>query len=226
MSDHQDALLTRLRRACGEEWSRYVDHEFVTRLAAGTLDQACFRHFLAQDYVFLIHFARAWGLAAFKAERLEEIRSASEVLHTLIHHELDMHVQYCAAWGMDAEELERTPEARPNMAYTRYVLERGLGGDALDLLVALAPCVCGYAEIGRERIAHPDTRLEGNPFRDWLETYASDEFQELSATVSTRLDRLAAERAPAARMASLERTFREATRLEIGFWEMGLSCSW
>ncbi len=31
---------------------------------------------------------------------------------------------------------------------TRFVLDRGMAGDLLDLHVALAPCVLGYAEIG------------------------------------------------------------------------------
>ena len=39
------------------------------------------------------------------------------------------------------------PEDPANMPHTRYVLERGLSGDLLDLATALAPRVIGYAEI-------------------------------------------------------------------------------
>lgn len=225
MSTASSELFPRLVEATGADWSRYVDHPFVAQLAAGTLAQASFRHYLMQDYVFLIHFSRAWALAAYKAETLADMRAAAGVMHGLIEHEMELHVQYCASWGIDRAALEATPEASGNMAYTRYVLERGLAGDLLDLLVALAPCVCGYAEIGRTRMAHPDTVLAGNPYRDWLELYAGDEFQQLDQSVRAQMDRLAVERATEARMASLERTFAQATRLEIGFWDMGLDGS-
>ena len=36
----------------------------------GELPETSFRRYLAQDYLFLIHFARAYGLAAFKGETL------------------------------------------------------------------------------------------------------------------------------------------------------------
>lgn len=226
MTEREENLLIRLIAHCREDWRRYVDHPFVTALAAGTLPEASFRHYLTQDYVFLIHFSRAWALAAYKSERLADMRAAAQVMHGLLEHEMELHVQCCRSWGIEREALEDTTEASGNMAYTRYVLERGLSGDLLDLLVALAPCVCGYAEIGRTRIAHPETVLEGNPYRDWLELYAGEEFQGLARSVSRQMDDLAAERATDARMTSLARTFTQATRLEIGFWDMGLNQQW
>ena len=108
------------------------------------------------------------------------------------------------------------------MAYTRYVLERGLAGDVLDLHVALAPCVIGYAVIGRKLAADPTTRFEGNPYRDWIEMYAGEEFQNVARAAVRHLDQLAASRLGPGRFESLASTFRQATSLEIGFWDMGL----
>jgi thiaminase (transcriptional activator TenA) len=223
MNDHTTDLFDRLRAACAEDWAAYVDHPFVVQLANGTLPERCFRHYLIQDYVFLIHFSRAWALAVYKADNLADMRAAAGVLHGLMDHEMALHVSYCESWGIGPEQLERTAEARANMAYTRYVLERGLAGDALDLLVALAPCVLGYAEIGRARIDHPDTRLEDNPYRAWLELYADREMQQLAASVAGQMQRLANQRMGEGRFEQLARTFADATRLEIGFWDMGLN---
>lgn len=223
MNDHTTDLFDRLRAACAEDWAAYVDHPFVVQLAAGTLPEPCFRHYLIQDYLFLIHFSRAWALAVYKADNLADMRAAAGVLHGLMDHEMSLHVSYCESWGISPDQLERTAEARANMAYTRYVLERGLAGDALDLLVALAPCVLGYAEIGRTRIDHPATRLEGNPYRAWLEMYADREMQQLAASVDGQMQRLANQRMGEGRFEQLVRTFADATRLEIGFWDMGLN---
>lgn len=69
--------------------------------------------------------------------------------------------QYCAEWGITLEELESTREASPNIAYTRYVLDKGMSGDRLDLRVALAPCLLGYGEIGMRVAADPATKRGG-----------------------------------------------------------------
>lgn len=218
----QGRLFPRLRDACTADWQRYTDHEFVRALTRGDLPEARFRHYLQQDYVFLRHFARAWALAAFKADTLADMRAATGVLDGLLNHEMGLHVELCARWGIDAATLEHTPEARANMAYTRYVIERGLAGDLLELLVALAPCVLGYAEIGAARWHEAQPRLAGHPYREWLETYAGDEFQGLAASVATQMDRLAEARMPEARFPQLAATFAAATRLEVGFWDMAL----
>lgn len=214
-------LFEQLKAGCAADWQAYTDHAFVRELAAGTLPEASFRHFLVQDYLFLVHFSRAWALAVYKAGSLADMRAASEVLDGLLNHEIELHVDYCARWGLDEETLAATPEARANMAYTRYVLDTGLAGDALDLLTALAPCVVGYAEIGRTRWQHADTKLTDNPYRPWLETYAGEEFQGLAETVVERMDRLYAERGGDSRLPALQRIFTDATRLEQGFWAMG-----
>jgi thiaminase/transcriptional activator TenA len=102
-----------------------------------------------------------------------------------------------------------------------------MAGDLLDLLVALAPCACGYGEIGAALLADPETRLDGNPYRSWIELYGGAEFQGVSRNAVAQIDRVAAQRLgtdPAAmpRWSDLNRVFRDATRLETEFWQMGL----
>ena len=65
----------------------------------------CFRHYLIQDYLFLIHFARAWALAAFKADDLTEIRGATAALSGIVDVEMDLHVGFCGDWGLTEAEL-------------------------------------------------------------------------------------------------------------------------
>ena len=218
-----ETLFGRLRSACRDEWADYCGHEFVRRLGDGTLPEQCFRHYLEQDYLFLIHFSRAWALAVYKAETLAEMRAAAESLNAIINHEMELHVKYCAGWGLTEQEMELKSEARANMAYTRYVLERGLAGDVLDLHVALAPCIIGYAAIGSNLSMDSKTKLEGNPYKDWIETYSDEAYQEVARAAVLNLDKLSASRMNAARFESLVKTFRQATSLEIGFWDMGLN---
>ncbi|MEK9797032.1 MAG: thiaminase II, partial [Alphaproteobacteria bacterium] len=77
-------LFPRLRNAAGDAWSAYVAHPFVAGLADGSLPETSFRHYLGQDYLFLIHFARAYALAVYKADTLAEIRNASAGMSAIV----------------------------------------------------------------------------------------------------------------------------------------------
>lgn len=210
-----------LWRSKAPDWDAYTHHPFVEGLRRGDLPREKFLHYLRQDYIFLIHFARAWALAAAKGETLAEIQAAAATVQALAHVEMPLHVQICARAGIDAAMLEATEEAPANLAYTRYVLEAGYSGDFLDLMAALAPCVLGYGEIGA-RLAG-----SGGPYSDWIETYASDDYQALCHDVGGLIDgalvhRLGPDWAGLPRARRLAARFSTATRLELGFWQMGL----
>jgi thiaminase/transcriptional activator TenA len=218
-------LFARLRDANGDVWRAYTRHAFLAALAAGDLPEAAFRHYLVQDYIFLRHFARAYGLAAYKSQSLAEIRAAAQGLLAIVDVEIGLHENYCAGWGIDQAALEAGCEDRATLAYTRYVLERGMAGDLLDLYVALAPCIVGYGEIGARLLADGATRLDGNPYRDWIEMYGGEAYQTVAADAVRLLDQVGAARGAAARQAQLATVFGEATRLEAAFWDMGLAAA-
>ncbi|MEH7829989.1 TenA family protein [Gemmobacter denitrificans] len=208
-------------RAEAPAWDAYTHHAFVEGLRTGRLPRANFLHYLRQDYLFLIQFARAWALAAAKAETLAEIQAAAATVQALAQYEMPLHVQVCARAGIDTAALEATEEAPANLAYTRYVLEAGYSGDFLDLMAALAPCVLGYGEIG--------ARLKGSggPYCDWINAYADEGYQRLCRDVGALIDtalitRLGSDWASLPRARQLSRRFATATRLEVGFWQMGL----
>ncbi|EWG98691.1 hypothetical protein Q427_29150 [Halomonas sp. BC04] len=108
------------------------------------------------------------------------------------------------------------------MAYTRYVLDTGNRGDLLDLHVALAPCLVGYGEIANWLNAQAFTVRGGaNPYDAWIGMYEGDEFQGAMRAELEWLDARLADVTPA-RFQELTEVFRDATRLEIDFWQMGL----
>lgn len=214
-------LFGRLRRDAGAVWEGYVWHDFVRGIGDGSLPEPAFRHFLIQDYLFLIHFARAHALAGFKATKLRDIRAAAASVSAIVDVEMPLHVSYCAGWGLSEAQMEDAPEALETMAYTRFVLERGLAGDLLDLQVALAPCLVGYAECGERLVSGPATRRDGNPYGEWIAAYTGPEYRGAVRETIAFLDRLGQEAGADARYPQLLATFIAATRLETAFWEMG-----
>jgi thiaminase/transcriptional activator TenA len=218
-------LFARLVAASDAAWPAYTRHDFVLRLARGDLPEAAFRHYLIQDYLFLMQFARAWGLAIYKSDTLAEMRRAQGLVAATLDAEIGLHVEYCLSWGIDPAAMAAAPEAMATVAYTRYVLDRGLAGDRLDLEVALAPCIVGYAEIAAERMAAPSTRFDGNPYKSWLDMYAGAEYQALANEAKAALDEQFARRGGEGRFPALAATFTAATRLEADFWQMGLDAA-
>ena len=219
-----------LKAECPTDWESYVYHPFVQGMGEGSLPKAAFKHYLIQDYLFLIHFSRAYALAVFKSDNLDDMRQSAATMDALLNEEMKLHISYCADWGITEAVLEAEPEAAANLAYTRYVMERGMSGDILDLLVALAPCVMGYAEIGSRLAEEYRSGLKKNPYAPWIEMYSSNEYQQAAAGAYGQLERVAMSRlgedyTSSGRWKALCETFATATRLEAGFWEMGLTGS-
>ncbi len=217
------SLLERLKQAAAADWNAYVDHAFVRGLGDGSLPADCFRHYLVQDYLFLIQFARAHALAACKSRSLSDMRAAKDGLAAIVDVEMHLHLRLCERWGLSAADVEATPEHAATVAYTRWVLDIGMSGDLLDLQVALTPCTLGYAEIGRRLAPAGAAALApDHPYREWIAEYAGDAFQAVAAGANAWLDDLHRRYGSQARFPELVAIFAKAARLEAGFWQMGL----
>ena len=216
--DAAASLFERLRSDAGEVWQRYIRHPFVLALGDGSLGHAQFRNFLIQDYLFLVQYVRAYLLLAYKLDDPADMRASMATATVLLEAEMPLHVRYCAGWGISEPEMAAAPHSLELLAYTRYVLELGLAGDALDLMVALAPCIAGYAEIGAmlARDLAPD-----NPYKAWIEAYTGAEYTNAVGQALAMLQRLADARGAASRYPKLLEIFTRATECEAAFWQTG-----
>ena len=104
----EGGLFRRLRDACAAEWQAYTWHPFVQALSDGTLPLAAFRRYLVQDYLFLVHFARAEALAVAKAESVEAMREKAAAVGAILD-ETHMPLAYCAEWGVSVAEARSAP---------------------------------------------------------------------------------------------------------------------
>ena len=219
--NHQD-----LYQTAESEWHTYIHHPFVMALAQGTLPEIAYLHYLQQDFLFLKHYARAHALAIVKADNLSQMKSHLPSLMALLDNEIFHHVQYCAQWGLSLQDMENQPESVGTVAYTRFVMDCGFSGDHTDLLVALAPCGWGYADIGRWINTHSETQWVQNPFQDWIDLYRGDGFQHARTRIQSELDRalkdipLASEKGQ-----KLCHIFKTATQMEAAFWQQSLDAT-
>jgi len=207
-----------------KNWLLYTKHDFVNLLSSDSLEEKYFLNYLIQDYLFLIQFSKAWSLAVLKSDTLEEMKIAANTVNELINFEMELHIKLCGSYNISKNDLESANEENENIAYTRYVLELGYSGDFLDLLSALAPCVLGYGEIG---INGKNFKIKTPMYKKWIDTYSSDEYQDVCKNVANLIDqafllRLGSDYVNTYKWNKVNKIFNKATLLEIDFWNMAL----
>jgi thiaminase (transcriptional activator TenA) len=205
-----------IERASGL-WSAATDHPFVDGIRTGSLPEATFAHYLAQDYVFLVGYCRVFGLAAAKSPDLATMGFFAELLHETLHTEMDLHREVSAAYGVSRADLEATEPSPTCRGYVDHLL-RVAALEGLDAIAtSLLPCQLGYAQIGRQ-LAEEGADRDGNPYAGWIRTYADPGFQALAGRVADLVDATTAHAAPA-RADELFEVFAASCRYEHAFWD-------
>ncbi|WP_455660959.1 thiaminase II [Pradoshia sp.] len=209
----------RLQAIVQSIWAQNHQHPFVQNLGKGTLEKEKFVHYLKQDYVYLIDYAKLFAIGTIKAHNLETMNTLAGILHETLHVEMELHRQYAKSFGISREELEATKPAPANLAYTSYMLNTAQNGSLAEVIACLLPCAWDYWEIGqllRKQYGH---QLAANPYAQWIETYDSTEFAESTKSLIRLMDELA-EGMPERELAKLEEHFLITSKYEFLFWEM------
>lgn len=211
------AFTDELYEAAADIWAAQVEHPFVAGLGDGTLEEERFKRWVRQDYLYLKEFARVFAWAVAKADRLASMSWYASVLDLTLNTEMDLHRQYAARFGISHEELEAEPMWPTTRAYTDFLVRTAADGDMTDLLAALLPCAWGYCHVARKLAAR--SRPEDQRYVDWIEQYASEEFDQAAEWLRTELNRLV-EGAGSGKRERLEELFVVSSQYEWMFWEM------
>jgi len=207
------------------DWRAYVEHRFVHELAQGVLSVDKFKHFIKQDYKYLEFYARAYGVLAGKSTNFDDMSAAASVIQSICG-ETAMHISMAKRWGISSEELRTTVESPATLAYGQYLLNIGIKGDYLSLMVALMACLIGYGEVGlwiktQASIKGSKFYVEGNPYQSWIEDYAGERYQSAVAEGIRRLEAAVAnDPLTPMRFEEMRKIWLQCTRAEKGFWDM------
>lgn len=205
-----------LRRDADPIWAAMLDHPFVRGIGDGTLPADRFRFFVRQDYLFLVDYGRLLALGAARAPRLDWMRRFAELTQAVLVTEMDLHRGYAAGWGIGAAELEREPAHPVTRAYTDFLLRTAALGDFAELVAALLPCMWGYSEVGRH-LAATATTGEAR-YREWIDTYADEDFTRLAGWCREICDAVAAGADHPVR-SRMRAAFIASSEHELAFWQ-------
>lgn len=210
-------LTDELFKAAKPIWDAQLEHPFVRGLGDGSLEEARFKRWVLQDYLYLKEFARIFAWAVAKATELDSMSWYAGVLDLTLNTEMELHRKYAARFGLTPEALESETMWPTTRAYTDFLVRTAADGDMSELLAALLPCAWGYVYIGKA-LAAGDPPADQR-YADWIAQYASDEFADASDWLKEELERLAAGAGPHKRT-RLEELFLLSSRYEWAFWEM------
>ena len=197
-------------------WDAIVAHPMVEQLGEGTLDEAPFRYWVRQDYVYLVEYARVFALGAATAPDLRRMSTFAELLDSTLNTEMDLHRAYAADFGISEADLEATEPSPTTRAYTDFLVRVAATGSFGDLVAAVLPCMWGFNETARrlDERGRPDHA----GYSEWIEMYAGEEFTDLTEWCKALMNDVAADATTAERERYRD-IFRTSARYEYRFWD-------
>ncbi|NIR48793.1 thiaminase II [candidate division KSB1 bacterium] len=207
-----------MKKAADSVWQAILAHPFVEGIGDGSLSRERYEFYLKQDYAYLIEFSRVFALASAKAHQLDDMGYFAKLLDLTLNTEMDLHRRTCAGFGITSEELEQTEPAMITLAYTSFLVKTCYEESLPGIIAVLLPCAWGYVYIANDLKSKglPDTQH----YREWIETYSSEEFLEWADWLRNRMDAFASE-APTVDKERWKNLYLQSARFELLFFEMG-----
>lgn len=207
-----------LRQAADPIWKKYFDHPFVTGMGDGSLETEKFRHYMIQDFLYLMDYARVFALGAVKAREEKSMRAFAESAAGILGGEMDLHRAYLRRLGVSEKEIS---EARPtveNVSYTSYMLSVAHAGGSAEIVAAILSCSWSYAEIGQALCRTPGATIHPI-YGEWVKTYSGEDYARENEIWMEWMDNLA-ENASLSQRERLIEIFVRCSEYELDFWNM------
>lgn len=208
----------RLREAARPIWDRCLAHPFVTGIGDGTLPAEKFQYFMLQDYLYLFDYARVFALGVVKARDAALMRTFAQNVDAILGGEMNIHRAYMERLGISEAQVLAVKPALDNLSYTHYMLSVAERGGPAEIAAAILACSWSYAEIGQALAKLPGA-TEHPFYGEWIQGYASRDYDATNRALIELMDRLAAG-VPEEELMYLEEIFVNCSRYELAFWDM------
>lgn len=196
---------------------------FLEQLAAGSLDPVAFTNYINQDSLYLGGYAKAMSFLAAKTTDRDESRfwatSAAEAItvEEQMHEELLADSRLAAAHEELTQRGSRFKASPTTLGYVSYLVATSASRSYGEGVAAVLPCFWVYAHMGKVLVARAGQMSEDHPYRTWVQTYDSPEFDESTRQAVGVLEQ-ELDRAPAEEAARMRAAFEQACVYELHFW--------
>lgn len=205
-------------KLCDQLWQhseevikQHLNHPFSHDLANGTLDHDIFRFYLQQDAIYILKYAEAMNLLAYKAPTSKITKEFLLLSKDSYELENIFQNQLFEDYQVDPSDIMQ-PAC---LAYTSHLLATISTNSFLIGLTSLLPCFWVYLENGKN-IA--EKSVENNPYQTWIDTYLSEEFVQQTEMVKYFVE-AQGEDASAATKKRMFEVFNYSARLDYLFMD-------
>lgn len=193
-------------------YNKILELPFNQELSNGTLNKEKFKFYMAQDAYYLGEFGKALSTISGRLKDLNEVLAFSQFASGAIIVERALHEGYFKTLGIP-EEVQPSTTC---LLYTNYLLSQAAYSNVEVAVAAVLPCFWIYKKVGDQIYAQQQTE-NLNPYKNWIDTYAGEDFANSVNQVLSIADKLAAKASDSLK-AQMHDAFEMATKLEWMFW--------
>lgn len=200
-------------------WDKYVDHPFVKQIGDGSLPKEKFEKYLIQDYLYLKEYSKVFCMGVIKAKTMDEMRFFYKSIKGTMEDETAVHIEYLKKFGIKETEIESMDMNLVTTSYISYMQALALTGDLEDIVATTLPCTWSYNYIGKYLKDEYSDCLEGNYYKEWIDTYASEGYCQFTQEWIEYIDLLCAD-ITEEKKESIKEIFIKSSLYELEFWNM------
>lgn len=200
-------------------WSEYNEHPFVKGIEKGTLNEERFRYYIIQDYLYLIEYAKIFGLGVAKAESLETLKLFTSYINAIVSGETDIHRGYMKRLKISEEEIMSAKPSLNSLSYTSYMLRIAYEGGEAEILSAILACALSYEYIAKNIVKNNPESLNHLFYGDWIKGYSDIDYRKNNISLKNTFDKLT-EGLPENRITVFSDIFKKCSEYELLFWDL------
>ena len=211
-------LSERLYEGAAELWREAADKPFVREMALGTLDEKRFRHYMIQDYFYLLDYIDILKSIREQTQDAELVDFLQNVINETEHETYRVHLPYMRKMGVSDEEIRGAVKIPEITGYTGYMREQIRTNGLTAGLTALLQCSWLYAYIAERNVSEHSDEIAASPYRFWFDAYTCEAYINANQMWINALDR-ETESIGSDEAALLNEIFRTCAGYENRLWD-------
>ena len=187
------------------------EHPFIIELMDGTLSKEVFQFYVNQDSLYLSEYKKTLAQLSIKCTEANDTQFFLDSATGIILVEDELHQVF-----LNKEHFNTEPSPSCEL-YTSYMSRIANNHSLEEGLAVILPCFTIYKEIGDYILAN-QTNKNNNPYQNWINTYASEDFANAVLNAIEITNRYA-EKSPEEVLNKMDLAFIKASKLEWMFWD-------
>lgn len=188
--------------------------DFLNELSIGTLSNHAFARYIAQDEIYLKNYYKQMYMLADLMEEEQDRNLFLSFAQSGMEGEKALHDMLIEKYGIDTE----VEASRVTDGYNAHICEGIATGNPCIALASVLPCMWIYNQVGLHILNH--SKLEGNPYKEWILEYGQEEFTTGVNKVLKMIDGWAA-KADKETREMMDHYYLKAALYEYAFWDYG-----